>query len=150
MPLYFEDVRAGATFRSGAVTVTEAEITQFASRFDPQPCRTDVAAAPTSAFGTLVASGWHTAAITMRLTVESEMDPAGGVIGLGVESLRWPKPVYPGDTLTVVIKVPGLRESNSRPDAGVVRVECTTLNQNGEAVQVMMPARLVPRRHPSA
>jgi acyl dehydratase len=146
VPLYLEDVRSGEVYRSGTVTVTETEIREFAARFDPQPFHTDPGAAQASAFGALAASGWHTAALTMRLTVESEMDPAGGVIGLGVESLRWPRPVHAGDTLTVVIKVLDWRESRSRPDAGIVRVECTTLNQRGETVQVMVPSLLVPRR----
>lgn len=98
-PLYFEDLAVGQTFRTDKVTVEAGAIKAFAAEFDPQPFHLDEDAARESFFGGLVASGWHTAALTMRLFVEGEFTIAGGLIGLGVEELRWPRPVHPGDVL---------------------------------------------------
>src|SRR6266496_4584672 len=143
---YFEDFRVGDRFRSADYAVTEGEIVDYARRYDPQPFHTDSAAAVRSIFGGLVASGWYTAAITMRMTAQSEIRIAGGMIGMGVEQLRWPRPVRPGDTLHVEAEVLEVRPSRSHSDRGIVRVRNTTLNQAGELVQTMETALFVPRR----
>ena len=143
---YLEDIRVGDRFRSVDYTVTEGEIIDYARRYDPQPFHTDPAAARESIFGGLVASGWHTAAITMRLIAQSEVRIAGGSIGLGLEELRWLRPVRPGDTLHVEVEVLEVRPSRSHPDRGIVRFRNTTRNQTGEIVQTMVTALYVPRR----
>jgi len=143
---HLEDIHVGDRFRSADYVVTESEIIEYATRYDPQPFHTDPAAAPKSIFGGLVASGWLTASITMRLLAQSEIHIAGGLIGLGVEDLRWPKPVRPGDTLHVEVEVLEVRPSRSRPDRGIVRVRNTTLNQRQEVVQTLVTALFVPRR----
>src|SRR3954470_24794091 len=99
--LYLEDLAVGQTYRSGNVTVDPARLKSFAAEFDPQPFHLDEQAAGASVFGGLVASGWHTAALTMRLLVEGDLKVAGGLVGAGVDELRWPRPVRPGDTLRV-------------------------------------------------
>ena len=144
--LYFEDLAVGQTFGSGAVTVEPEAIKAFASEFDPQPFHLDEEAARASVFGGLVASGWHTAALTMKLFVGGELKLVGGLIGLGIEDLRWPRPVHPGDVLRVVSEVIGLRPSGSRPDRGILRVRNTTLNQDDQPVMVAVVAMIVPRR----
>jgi len=143
--LYFEDFTVGQKFASGRRRVDAAEITDFAATYDPQPFHLDDAAARHSVFGGLAASGWHTAAMTMRLIVESEFRPAGGILGFGGE-LAWLKPVRPGDELRVTSEIIELRESRSRPDQGLVTVRVTTLNQASEAVQTFTPTLLVSRR----
>jgi acyl dehydratase len=145
-PLYFEDFAAGQTFRSGAVTVDLEEVKAFAARYDPQPFHLDERAAAGSLFGALVASGWQTAALTMRLLVDGELRVAGGLIGRGVEGLKWPRPVRPGDTLRVESEVLEVRPSSSKPDRGLVRVKSTTFNQHGEPVMEQVAALIVPRR----
>lgn len=140
---YFEDLQVGDTYRTGSVTVTEAEIIAFARQYDPQPFHTDPAAAPHSVFGRLVASGWHTAALTMRLMVQGDLQLAGGSVGLGVEKIEWPRPVLPGDTLHVVSEVVEKRPSRSKPDRGLVRVRSTTFNQRDEPVETMTSLQLV-------
>lgn len=144
--VYFEDLKPGQIFRSGKATLDTAAIKAFARDFDPQPFHTDDAAAKNSFFGELVASGWHTMATTMRLIVDGEFRPAGGVIGGGVDEFRWPKPVRPGDTLTVTSEVVESRPSKSRSDIGLVRVRHTTSNQNGEVVQTFIANHVVQRR----
>ena len=143
---YFEDLRVGQRFTSGSFTVTQDEIISFATQFDPQPFHTDPVAAEHSIFKGLVASGWHTAALTMRLFVTSDFNPANGFIGAGVEVLDWPTPVRPGDTLHVEGEVISLRESKTRPTQGVVVVRSHTLNQRGEIVQVLQPKMIVRKR----
>lgn len=133
--LYLEDFEAGQTFGSGQVAVTEDEIILFATQFDPQPFHLDPQAAQSTFFQGLAASGWHTAALTMRLLVDSEMLPGNGIIGAGFESLNWPRPVRPGDTLHVVSEILEVRPSKSRPTQGMVKVRSRTLNQNDEMVQ---------------
>ena len=145
-PLYFEDLAVGQTFGTGTVTVEPEMIKAFAAEFDPQPFHLDEDAARASPFGGLVASGWHTAALTMRLLVGGELRVVGGLIGLGVEELRWPRPVRPGDVLRVESEVLGLRPSKSKPDRGIVRVRNTTLNQDGQPVMVQVVTMIVPRR----
>jgi acyl dehydratase len=126
--------------------VTADDIITFATQFDPQPFHTDPDAAATSVFGGLVASGWHTAAISMSLFVTSEFNPAGGLIGAGVEMLEWPRPVRPGDTLTVETVVLSTRPSRTQPQQGMLTVRSTTLNQQREAVQIFVPKMIVQRR----
>src|SRR5947208_233078 len=121
-------------------------IEAFAAEFDPQPFHLDEDAARASPFGGLVASGWHTAALTMRLLVRGELQVVGGLIGMGAEELRWPRPVRPGDVLRVESEVLGLRPSQSRPDRGIVRVRNTTRNQDGQPVMVQVVHLIVPCR----
>lgn len=142
---YFEDFVVGQKFSSARLTVTDAEIKEFAASYDPQPFHLDEAAGRDSLFGGLAASGWHTAALTMRLVVGSAFRPAGGVLGFGGE-LVWARPVRPGDELHVESEILETRLSQSRPDQGIVKVRVTTFNQHGEAVQTFTPAVLVPRR----
>lgn len=145
---YLEDFAVGQTFGSGRVGVTAKEIKAFAAKFDPQPFHLDEGAARDSMFKGLAASGWHTAALTMRLVVEGDLKPAGGVIGAGFDEFRWPRPVHPGDELHVEGEVLEVRPSKSRPTQGMIKVRITTLNQNGEAVQVQIGNLVVPRRNP--
>lgn len=144
--LYLEDLAAGQTYGGATrVQVTAERIRSFAAEFDPQPFHLDDEAARASIFGGLAASGWHTAAMTMRLLVESDFKPAGGIVGAGFDEFRWPLPVRPGDELRVQSEILEVRPSKSRPDRGIVRVRTTTLNQNGEAVQVTVGNLVVPR-----
>lgn len=145
-PLYFEDLTPGLTFRTGSQVLDAEAIKAFARQYDPQPFHTDAAAAKDSFFGELVASGWHTMAVSMRLIVDGEFRPAGGVIGGGVDEFRWPMPVRPGDTLTVVSEIVESRPSRSRPEIGLVRARHSTLNQRGETVQTFIANHVVQRR----
>ncbi|MBW4962261.1 MaoC family dehydratase [Sulfitobacter sp. CW3] len=133
--LYLEDYKTGQTFGSGRINVTEEEIIRFATEFDPQPFHLDPELAKGTFFRGLAASGWHTAALTMQLLVGGEMTPANGIIGAGFESLNWPRPVRPGDTLHVISEVLEVRPSKSRPTQGMIKVRSTTFNQNDEIVQ---------------
>jgi acyl dehydratase len=144
--LYLEDFAVGQTFGSSTHRVETERVKTFAAEFDPQPFHLDEEAARASMFGGLAASGWHTAAITMRLLVDCELKPAGGVIGAGFEELRWPRPVRPGDELRVQAEVLDVRPSKSRPEQGLIKVRTTTLNQNGEAVQISVGHLIVRRR----
>ena len=144
--LYFEDLEPGRRFHAGSVTVTEADIVRFAQAFDPQPFHTDPEAARTSIFGGLAASGWHTAALAMRLLVTGGPRLARGAVGVGVESLAWPRPVRPGDTLSLDGEVVDRRVSRSRPEQGVVRLRNVLRNQHGEVVLEETAVLLVPRR----
>ena len=145
-PLYYEDLAVGQTFGTGTLVVEPGMIKAFAAEFDPQPFHLHQDAAGASLFGGLVASGWHTGALTMRLLVAGELQIVGGLIGLGAEELQWPRSVHPGDVLHVESEVLGLRPSESHPDRGLVRVRNTTLNQDGERVMVMVVTMIVPRR----
>jgi len=142
---YFEDLKVGDRFKSQTYKVSEEQIISFAREFDPQPFHLDRAVASRTMFGELIASGWHTAAITMRLFVQT-LNCAQGAIGLGVDELRWPNAVRPGDELQVEIEIVDLRTSRSRPTHGVVRLRYVTTNQRGEIVQTMFASALVPRR----
>jgi acyl dehydratase len=144
--LYPEDLAVGQKFGSGKAVVEAGRIKSFAGEFDPQPFHLDAAAARATLFGDLAASGWHTAALTMRLIVDGDFKPAGGIIGAGVEELRWPRPVRAGDTLRVESEIIEVRPSKSRPEIGLVKVRNTTLNQNDEPVLVQVANLLVPRR----
>ena len=143
---YLEDFAAGQVYRTGRRRIEAERIKTFASEFDPQPFHLDEEKARDSMFRGLAASGWHTAALTMRLLVEGEMKPAGGIIGGSCDEFRWPRPVRPGDELRVESEVLEVRPSRSRPDQGMVRVRNTTLNQNDEPVQTMIANLVVPRR----
>ena len=143
---YLEDFAVGQIFGSGRLRIDAERIKAFAGEFDPQPFHLDEEAARQTIFQGLAASGWHTAALTMRLLVDSELKPAGGLIGAGFDEFRWPRPVRPGDELRVESEVLEVRPSKSRPDQGLVKVRTTTLNQNGEAVQILIGNLVVPRR----
>ena len=143
---YLEDFAIGQTYGSGRLRVELERIKSFAAEFDPQPFHLDDEAARLSIFGSLAASGWHTAAATMRLLVEGELRPAGGIVGAGVDELRWPRPVRPGDELRIESEILEVRPSRSRPGQGLIKVRTTTFNQNGEAVQIFTGNLMVPRR----
>src|SRR6266571_4794151 len=143
---YLEDFAVGQTFGSGGLRVGKERIKAFAAEFDPQPFHLDEEAARGSIFRGLAASGWHTAAMTMRLLVESDLKPAGGIVGAGFDEFRWPQPVRPGDELRVESEVLDVRPSKSRPEQGLIKVRTTTKNQNGEPVQVSIGNLVVPRR----
>lgn len=143
-PLYLEDLRIGQRFTTDTLEVTEDAIKAFAAEYDPQPFHLDDEAAKKTLFGGLAASGWHTAALTMRLIVG--ISPfAGGTIGAGGE-LLWPRPTRPGDVLHVVCEVLEIVPSKSRPDRGMVTVRNETVNQRGEVVQSFTVKLVVPRR----
>ena len=144
---YLEDYAAGQKYGGPQRVRVDAErIHSFAAEFDPQPFHLNDAAAQQSIFRGLAASGWHTAAMTMKLLVASDLQPAGGIVGAGFDEFRWPLPVRPGDELRVEVEVLEVRESKSRPDLGVIKIRTTTLNQNGQAVQVNVGNLMVPRR----
>jgi acyl dehydratase len=143
--LYLDDPTVGQRFASATYTVDAAEIQRFAAEYDPQPFHMDETAARETLFGGLVASGWHTAGMMMRLIVGGGLPIAGGIIGSGGE-LLWTKPVRPGDTLHVECEVLEITPSRSKPDRGMVVVRCVTLNQHGEMVQSFTPKLVVPQR----
>ena len=149
---YLEDFAVGQVFKTGRKRVDKDEIFAFAKEYDPQPYHLDEEAARKSPFAGLAASGWHTAAITMRLLVDGEFKPAGGILGVGFEDLSWPRAVRPGDELHLHTEVLEVRASKSRPAHGLIKVRTTTLNQHDEAVQVFVGNLLVPSRgdHPNA
>jgi len=142
--LYLDDLQVGRRFVSKTYFVDEAEIKAFARQFDPQPFHLDENAAKDSLFSGLVASGWHTAAMTMRLLVEG-LPLAGGLIGAGGE-LSWPQPTRPGDILRVESEVQEIIPSRSRPDRGVALMRIITRNQRDEVVQILVAKLVVPRR----
>ena len=144
---YLEDFTVGQTFGSGRLRVDKEQIKAFAAEFDPQPFHLDENAARHTIFRGLAASGWHTAALTMRLLVDSEIEPAGGIVGAGFDEFRWPRPVRPGDELHIESEVLEVRPSRSRSNQGLIKVRTTTLNQKDEAVQVQIANLIVPRRH---
>ena len=143
---YLEDFEPGQKFASGGLSVDAARIKSFATEFDPQPFHLNEDTARDSFFKGLAASGWHTAAMTMRLLVEGDIKPAGGIIGAGFDELRWPRPVRPGDELHVESEVLEVRPSKSRPDQGMIKVRTTTLNQHDEPVQLFVGNLIVLRR----
>jgi len=142
--LYLDDLAVGQRFTSGTHAIDEAQIKAFARQFDPQPFHVDGAAAADSLFGRLVASGWHTAAITMRLLTES-VPIDNGVIGAGGD-IAWPRPTLPGDILTVTSVLEEITPSRSRPDRGIVGMRSETRNQRDEIVQVLNSRLVVLRR----
>jgi len=145
MTEWFEDLTIGVQFKGGQVQVTEADIKRFAAEFDPQAFHLDNAAAERTAFKGLAASGWHTAAIAMRLTVEVHPFGPHPLLGLGVDNLRWLAPVRPGDTLRIEGEVVGLTPSRTKPQ-GTVLIKWTLYNQHNEAVYTFTPIGIMPRR----
>jgi acyl dehydratase len=143
--LYLDDLRVGQRFTSATHALDEGQVIAFAAQFDPQPFHLDGAAAKDMFFSGLVASGWHTAAITMRLMVRGGVPIAGGLIGAGAE-ISWPRPTRPDDVLRVESEVLEITPSRSRPDRGMVKVRSETLNQRDQVVQVLEARMVVPRR----
>jgi acyl dehydratase len=142
---YFDDLKVGDRFKSESLTVTEKQLIEFAHKFDPQMFHLNRKAAERTIFKGLIASGWHTAAITMRLFVRT-LNFAEGAIGLGVDELRWPNVVRPGDVLTVETEIVDMRPSRSRPGYGIIRLRNVTTNQRAEVVQTMLASAMLPRR----
>jgi len=140
---FFEDYIAGATHEFGSIAVDQAEVIDFARRYDPQPFHTDPEAARKSAFGGLIASGWHTASLMMRVIVDHYLSPASSLGSPGVDELRWLRPVRPGDTLAVRVTILETNRSRSKPDRGVVRSSIEVLNQHGEVVMSVKALNLV-------
>jgi acyl dehydratase len=144
---YFEDFAVGDVHKPvGRVRVEKDEIIAFAKQYDPQPFHLSDEGGRKSIFGRLVASGWHTAALTMRLVAGSEYRAVEGTIGLGTDNLRWPIPVVPGDELRIESEVIEKRPSNSRPDRGLLKIRTRTFNQAGQVVQELIANAMVPRR----
>jgi acyl dehydratase len=143
--LFLDDLHVGQRFRSASHTLDAEQIKRFAGEFDPQPFHLDEDTAASSLFGGLAASGWHTAALTMRLLVCGGAPIAGGIVGAGGE-IAWPKPTRPGDELHVVSEVTEITPSRSRPDRGIVVLRSETRNQRDEVVQVLTAKLVVPRR----
>jgi acyl dehydratase len=144
---FYEDLRVGEKKTTPRYTMTENEIVEFARKYDPQPMHIDKAAAAQGPFGGIIASGWHTAAVAMRLTADAAMlGNTGEVLGMGVENLTWPKPVRPGDILEAEIEIESMRESKSNPKYGVVKLATTVRNQRGETVYTFSPSCWVLRR----
>jgi len=142
---WFDDLKLGMRFTSGEATITKEDILRFAAEFDPQPFHLDEVAAENTAFKGLAASGWHTAAIAMRLAVQVRPFGPHPLLGAGVDDLRWMKPVRPGDTLHLEGEVVELVPSRTKPQ-GVVRIKWTAYNQHGDAVYTFNPIGIVPRR----
>lgn len=142
---WFDDLKLGMRFKSGEKLVTREDIIRFASEFDPQPYHVDEAAAAHTAFKGLAASGWHTAAIAMRLAVEVRPFGPHPLLGIGVDELRWLAPVRPGDVLHIEGEVVELTPSKTRPQ-GVARIKWTAINQRGEPVYTFTPIGVVPRK----
>lgn len=145
--LYLDDLAPGQTFEGKSETpaLTPEAIKTYARQYDPQPFHLDEAAAAKSLFGGLAASGWHTASLTMSL-IAADVPLAGGIIGAGVEEMRWPRPVRPGDRLRIVSEVLEVRVSKSKPEQGLTKLRTTTLNHKNEPVQIMTANLVVPRR----
>ena len=134
---WFEDYRPGLVLEFGAIAVDEDEVVGFARRFDPQPFHVDAEAAAQGSFGGLIASGWHTGSLMMRLLVEHYLSPVASLGSPGLDELRWLAPVRPGDTLSVRVSILETRRSQSKPDRGLVRALMEVLNQRGEVVMSM-------------
>ena len=141
---YFDDLKVGDRFKSEPLSMTEMELIEFAHKFDPQMFHLSRKDAERTIFKGLIASGWHTAAMTMRLFVRT-LNFAEGAIGLGVDELRWPNAVRPGDVLMVETEILELRPSRSRPGHGIIRLRNVTTNQRGEVVQTMLASAMVPK-----
>jgi acyl dehydratase len=144
-PQYFEDLTVGSVFEFGCITVTEPEIIAFARQFDPQTMHTDPVAAANGPMGGLIASGWHTIGLMMRMYAEHFL-PVDGLPAPGVDELRWLLPVRPGDTLRMRVTIESARVSQSKPDRGIVRPFSEVLNQRNEVVLSMRPINLIRRR----
>jgi acyl dehydratase len=145
---YFEDYVPGAVYEYGYASVTEAEIIAFAERFDPQPIHTDIKFAASGPFGGLIASGWHTAGIAMRLMVDHYVSRVASLASPGVDELRWPAPVRPGDTLRLRTTIVETRRSRSKPDRGLVRTRGELLNQHDQTALSLLGMNLIRLRNP--
>ena len=143
---YFEDYEADCTYDCGQRLVLESEIIEFAQRYDPQPFHVDPVEAGRSIYGGVIASGWHTGALPLRLLVENYVSTVASLGAPGIETLRWPAPVRPGDTLTVTVEVLETRVSRSKPDRGIVRSKVRTSNQKGVQVMGLVSANFFLRR----
>jgi acyl dehydratase len=131
---YFEDYRPGFIGEYGSITVSQDEIIEFAKRFDPQQFHTDPSRAAGGPFGGLIASGWHTSALMMRLYADHFVSKVASLGSPGIDELRWTRPVRPGDTLSIRVTILEARRSSSKPDRGLVRVQIEVLNQDKEVV----------------
>lgn len=146
-PLYYEDFEIGQTLETESFTIDKEHALAFAREYDPQAMHVDDEAAKGTPHGTLIVSGWQTAAITMKLKTTSELvKVAGGLLGLGIDKLRWARPVYPGDTLHAVITITDKRLSQSKPTHGVMKYTIETFNQKNELAMSMEAAVWVPRK----
>jgi len=148
MTRYFEDYVPGFTVDCGSVSVSEAEIIAFAKEFDPQPFHVDPVGAADGPFGGLIASGWHTTSLTMRQLVDHWISPESSLGAAGVDEIRWPRPVRPGDTLHVRATVLEARRSNSKPDRGIIRSVAEVTNQDGDTVMRLTAINFVLARNP--
>jgi acyl dehydratase len=146
---YFEDYEVGATYQLGSVTVTEDEIIAFARLYDPQEMHINREVAAKGPFGQVIASGWHTIALTMRKLVENFL-PHNGLAAPGIDEVRWPRPVRPGDTLSVRVTIEQARRSRTKPDRGLIHSLIETVNQDGDVVMSLRPMNLVRCRNRQA
>ncbi|MFW5937655.1 MAG: MaoC family dehydratase [Halanaeroarchaeum sp.] len=147
MTIYFDDIEVGDTRSFGSYRVTESEVLDFAEQYDPQWFHTEPdRAEDESMYGGLIASGWHTAAMTMRMIVDHHLVDAMALGALGVDDLRWPNPVFPGETLSLETEVVEKRPSESQPDRGIVKTHSTTVDQSGEPKMEMTSIVLYARR----
>jgi len=144
---YFEDYTPGAVYEYGYITVSEAEILDFARAFDPQPIHTDPAAAAQGLFRGLIASGWHTTGIMMRLFADHYLSRVASLASPGVDELRWPAPVRPGDSLRLRVTIAEARRSRSKPDRGLVRTQAELISRNGETVLTLTAMNMLLLRH---
>jgi acyl dehydratase len=144
--IYLDDLRPGQTFALGQRKVTRAEIVEFATAWDPQPFHLDEAAAQASIYGQLIASGWHTACIFMRLFADGLLNRSAALGSPGLDELRWLKPVYAGDSLDARVEILEVRPSRSRPDRGAARIRCVVSNQRGDEVLTMIATVMFLRR----
>lgn len=140
---YFEDYPPGAVFEGGSIAVTAADIVEFAGKYDPQTMHIDPEAAAEGRFGGLIASGWHTAGLMMRLFAAHFLSPASSIASPGIDELRWPNPVRPGDELRLRVTVTEARRSRSKPDQGIVHSFVEVLNQRDEPVMTLKPVSLI-------
>jgi len=147
---HFEDYLPGATGTFGLIEMRETDIIEFAHRYDPQPIHTDPVAAAAGPFGGLIASGWHTVGLVMRELVEHYLSKSAALASPGIDELRWPKPVRPGDTLHVKVTVVSAQRSRSRPDRGLVRSRIEAINQQGDVVFSMTAMNLIRSREAAA
>ena len=145
---YFEDYPVGAVFEAGATPVTAEAIIEFARRYDPQAMHTDPAAAAQGAFGGLIASGWHTTALMMRMFADNFLSPASSIASPGIDELRWLLPVRPGDELSLRVTILDARRSRTKPEQGIVRSHVEVLNQRREVVMSLKPTSFI-RTRPS-
>ena len=145
--MFFEDVNVGDTVDFGSVEVSREEVLEFAQRYDPQPFHLSDDAAAMTPFGKIAASGWHTAAMVMRLMVDRLMSEGFMALGSpGVEGIKWQKPVFPGDTISARSEVVEKVESRSKPFMGIVKSEVTVTNQDGDVVMTSRPTMMVARK----